>query len=127
MIENPHKWLTRGDVLVLLLATVLLSTLYIYYWSGSGRDSQALVMVNGKSWARLNLFNNQDFRVSGALGDSVLRVRDGKVRFMDSPCSTKQCVHQGWISRSGEVAVCLPNRVSIRIPAVDPRYDSINF
>ncbi len=119
--------LSRGDGLVLLLAAGLLVGLYVNYWSSDGHGAEALVMVDGKPWARLNLFHDHDLVVPGPLGENFIQVRDGQVRFAASPCLNKLCVHAGWLNQGGEVAVCLPNRVSLRILGSDPRFDAINF
>lgn len=127
MKYGEYKWLTRGDALLITGVLLLVLGLYFIFWQSSGRNSEALVLVNGETWARLNLFQNQDLEVPGPLGVSHIQVRDGRVRFVDSPCPNKLCVLQGALSQGGEVAVCLPNRVSVKIPAADPRFDSINF
>lgn len=118
---------TRGDLIVMVLCAMLLAGLYLGYWQASARSAEAVIMVNGKNWARLELFYNQDFEVPGPLGISHIQVRDGKVRFVDSPCPNKLCVHQGWITETGESATCLPNRISVRILATDPRFDTMSF
>lgn len=119
--------LSRGDGLVLLLMAGLLVGLYVNYWQADGHGAEAVVLVGGKPWARLNLFHDHDLTVPGPLGDSHIQVRDGQVRFIASPCPNKLCVHTGWLNQGGEVAVCLPNRVSLQILASDPRFDAINF
>ena len=123
------KWptLSRGDVVVWLLALLLLIGLYTAFWQSDGHGAEAVVLVNGKRWARLDLFHNQDLIVPGPLGHSHIQVRDGQARFVGSPCPNKLCVHTGWLSQGGEVAVCLPNKVSLQILASDPRFDAINF
>lgn len=39
----------------------------------------------------------------------------GRIRFTEATCPDKVCVSTGWISRIGQIAVCLPNRTIIRI------------
>lgn len=119
--------LRRGDGLILVIALGLILALYMAFWQVSGRSAEAMVMVNGENWARLNLFQDQDISVPGPLGVSHVQVRDGAVRFVDSPCPNKLCVLQGPLRQGGEVAVCLPNLVSVKVLADDPRFDSINF
>ncbi len=119
--------MSRGDGAVLLAALALLLGLYTMFWHAEGHGAEAVVRVGGKPWARLNLFQDQDLHVPGPLGESHIQVRDGQARFVDSPCPNKLCVHSGWLSQGGEVAVCLPNRVSLQVLASDPRFDAINF
>lgn len=119
--------LSRGDAVVWLLAAILLIGLYAAYWQADSHGAEVVVLVNGERRARLDLFQNQDIDVQGPLGHSHIQVRDGQVRFVSSPCLNKFCVHTGWLNQGGEVAICLPNKVSLQILADDPRFDAINF
>jgi hypothetical protein len=119
--------ISRGDSVVIVMAVALLLSVFITLWQPEGHGAEAVVYLNGKRWARLNLFENKDIQVPGPLGISRLQVRNGQIRFVDSPCPTKLCVHAGWLSQGGETATCLPNRVSIQVLGDDPRYDTINF
>ena len=116
-----------GDVMVFLSALILLGFLYSSYWRDAYLGNQAAIMLAGKHWMNVDLFQNQWIDVPGPLGISKLQVEDGKIRFVQSPCDGKQCIHQGWISHGGELAACLPNKVSVQILSADPRFDSINF
>jgi len=57
--------LSRGDTVVWLLAATLLVGLYMMFWQADGHGAEAVVLVNGKRWARLDLFQNQDLDVQG--------------------------------------------------------------
>lgn len=118
---------TKGDVLVIIIAFAIVLSVFTTLWRNDGYGAEAVVLIDGQRWARLNLFQNQDIKVPGQLGVSLLQVRDGQVRFMDSPCSNKICIHTGWIRQGGETATCLPNRVSLQVLGSNPRFDSINF
>lgn len=119
--------LTAGDKLILLLALLLVAFAYNAYWGSSVYGNQAAIMVSGKHKMSIDLYENRVFKVKGKLGESELQVVDGKIRFLSSPCDGKQCIYQGWISQSGEIAVCVPNEVSVRILGPDPRFDTMNF
>lgn len=56
-------------------------------------------------------------RVITITGEYVNRIEiDGdRVRFLESDCPNLFCVNTGWISEPYQTAVCLPNRVMIRI------------
>ena len=43
----------------------------------------------------------------------LLEIRDHRICFQHSDCPDKICIHNGWLGREGEQAVCLPNRVSV--------------
>lgn len=53
--------------------------------------------------------------VRGALGVTVVRVEDGHIEFVSSPCPHKICMERGKIAAQGDYIVCVPNGVSARI------------
>ncbi len=75
----------------------------------------------------VGLGEDRTIEIEGSRGKSMLEVSDGAIRFVDSPCRTKRCVHAGWLKLSGEFAACLPNQVSILIAGDKRRFDAINF
>lgn len=40
---------------------------------------------------------------------------DGRIRFVDVDCPDKLCEGFGWLDSAGEIAVCMPNRVSVTV------------
>ncbi len=119
--------MTRADFIVTLGAVALLPFLYVASWGNGARGEQARILVGGKEYARVPLYQAQRLEIPGALGVSVLEIKDGKIRFIASPCRGKQCVHSGWLALSGEFAACLPNRISVHVAGREPRYDAVNF
>lgn len=122
-----YAQLTRGDRALLLTALLLLCLLFWIYWGQGGLSAQAAIYVGGRFWSKVDLYQPQQLEIKGKLGVSRLQIEDGKIRFISSPCSTQQCVHQGWIHVGGESVTCLPNGISVQVLSPDPRYDSINF
>ncbi|MEQ1673721.1 MAG: NusG domain II-containing protein, partial [Candidatus Nitrotoga sp.] len=37
------------------------------------------------------------------------------------------CVQQGWLKQAGEIALCLPNQVSVELSNGKSSYDSLNY
>ena len=48
-------------------------------------------------------------------------IKSGTAYISEASCPDKQCMKQGKISRAGEMLVCLPNRVVVKI--VDSKKD----
>ena len=48
-----------------------------------------------------------------------LEVRDGKIRFFDSPCPDHQCEGFGWISQDFEFAACMPAHAVVMIQTAE--------
>lgn len=116
------------DAGVLMVAGACLIASYAWFWSATGgRGERASIWVAGKQLREVSLSSPQTLQVDGPLGTSTIQVRDGRVRVVDSPGRQKLCVRAGWMSRSGESVICLPNQVVVRVDGGRPRFDSMNF
>ncbi len=107
--------MTRGDLLAVAVAGALVGTLYARYWQPSIAADSFEVRSGGERLGRYSLTSNQLLTVNGRIGEAVLEVKDGRVRFRSAPCRNQVCVHSGWLAHSGDVAACLPSRISIRL------------
>lgn len=119
--------MTRGDALVLLLVIGLCLACAWYFWAPTDPPARVQIRVQGEIIATLPLNRDQVLTVDGLLGETEIEVRAGRVRFIDAPCSNKQCILRGWVERSGDMAACLPNRVSVSIIGQDSWFDAVNF
>lgn len=121
--------MTLADRLLYLSTLIALPFIYLYFWQPVQNARYADIHVDGHYQQRISLNQNQVLHVHGDQGDSIIEINNGKIRFKDSPCTSKRCVLSGWLQHSGEFAACLPNRVSIALLnfADTNRYDSINF
>ncbi len=107
---------TRADK-ILFVVIFILSCLTLFLmtrWNPAGQ--QAVIEINGHPYSKLNLLEPQHSFIPGKLGTMTITVRDGQIAVTESPCPQQVCVHSGAIYRSGELLVCVPNRVVIRIP-----------
>ena len=119
--------MTRADYCVLAGALLLLPWLYASYWHRGGTGEEVrIVGADGKE-ILASLHEDRELRIPGPLGTSVLEIRDGRVRFVSSPCHGQLCVHAGWLHLGGEFTACLPNRISVAVVGPELRYDTINF
>ena len=47
--------------------------------------------------------------------ESAAPVEPGRLRFVESPCRNRVCIHRGWLNTAGDSSACLPNRVSVSL------------
>lgn len=120
------KLLTTADKLLLSCIILLLPLLYFSVWFQELHADSVKIWSPNHGFQSYTLNQEQKILVEGALGNSVLEIQNGKVRFVDSPCINKVCIRAGWLSRAGGFAACLPNKVSMEITG-EIKYDSINF
>jgi len=110
---------TIADKLLLISLIIISVSGFIFIKKAFPQGTDVRIEVNGKPAYKLPLNTNTTISVKGIIGDTVVEIRDRKVRIKESPCPNKICVHNGWIV-SGAV-VCLPNRVIVTIVSPENR------
>ncbi len=115
-----------GDYLVISLGLLLVVYLFKTLWH-SEHAAKIQVRQGNQIVATLSLNQDRLMDVVGPLGISKIEIKQGKVRFLSSPCTNQYCVHQGWLYHEGQAAICLPNRVSLELLGSQKSYDSLNY
>lgn len=115
-----------GDYLVMLAGVALVVLLFKTLWQHE-TAAKIIIRQGDHIFATLSLNQERNLVVHGPIGDSHIVIHQGKVRFASSPCNSQYCVHQGWLSQAGQVAICLPNRVSVELIGATKSYDSLNY
>jgi heptaprenyl diphosphate synthase len=87
---------------------------------GGSSGTTVLVDVHDRTVARLDLRIDSEVMVAGEHGALRVQTQGGRVRVAEADCPNHICVRTGWRSRAGEVIVCVPNRVVIRILGAPP-------
>lgn len=118
--------LKAGDWAVSLAGAVLVAALAAICWR-QGSAGRVLIRSAGKPFAELSLSIPQRIAVPGPLGVTEIEIRNGVVRVARDPGPRQLCVHQGWLTRAGQLAICLPNRVSIEVVGRDRSHDSLAY
>ena len=109
--------LLLGDAAVLAVLAAAVAALSLPR-AAAGRPSVAQVESSGRAVSSLDLRKDAVHEIEGTLGVTRLEVRGGRVRVLSSPCPRQACRHGGWIGEAGEMLVCLPNEVVVRLPGV---------
>jgi hypothetical protein len=120
---------TVADRIIIGLALALLVWLYSHYWIAPSLFADyALIWVANQPPKRFNLEKTQQISVQGHLGESLIEIKEGKIRFVSSPCQMKYCIHSGWLTHNGEVVACLPNQITIQLQTTEKQqFDSIAY
>ncbi|RPF43150.1 hypothetical protein EDD70_2110 [Hydrogenoanaerobacterium saccharovorans] len=117
----PEKKLKFKKNDFILLGVLLVAALAVaaFYFIGSNNDHPiAVISVDGKNIMKVDLAKAEDktFSLDKKSGLPVsFEIRDHKIRFVDVNCPDHVCENVGFISRSGESAVCLPNKTALVI------------
>jgi hypothetical protein len=115
-----RKFIVKEDLLFLLcLAGVLFA--FHFFMTRSGMEGQgsaeyAEISVDGRVDVVAELGEDGVYTPTGRPAVQIA-VRDGAAGFVRSDCPDKICIHSGFLSTPGQSAVCLPNKVVLRIAA----------
>ena len=116
-----------GDWLILFLCLLLVPLSWSMAQSNSGVMAAIEITVGDQPAVVYPVKEQQQITVAGDLGDSVVEIRNGRVRMISSPCNGKICILSGWHQHSGDNIICLPNKVGVSLISHQERYDGINF
>ena len=119
------QFLKAGDWLTLLLGGICVALLAFKLWSGDIAD-KAVIRSGGKIFREVPLSQDQQIEVPGPLGISVISIQNRKARIASDPSPRQYCVRQGWLQQAGEIALCLPNQVSVELTGSRKKYDSLS-
>ena len=115
-----------GDWLVAALGLAFCVVSFPLAWQ-AGVAEKAVVKRSGEVFAELDLSRNREIEVPGPLGMTRIAVEKRRIRVVSDPGPRQYCVRQGWLSRSGAVAICAPNQVSLSLAGGQAEHDSLNY
>ncbi len=124
----------RGDrVLIILIVAVITAFFTVQYWQPNQADSLAQgssyanITLDGQLYRRVELTEqSQEIEIQTERGYDLLQISDFGIRVIESDCPQKICMTYGQIDQSGEVIVCLPNRMLIEIDGWDHQDNEID-
>lgn len=118
------RFMTKWDK-VLIIAIIILSIsglLVVKEMAWNDGTKYLVVTVNNREYKRFSLGKNmigEIIDIDTEYGHNKIEIGDGKARIIESDCPDHLCERQGWISKPGHIAVCLPNRLFIEIISND--------
>jgi hypothetical protein len=103
-------------ILILTLFTIASFIGTILYSNKKYNEIYVEIEVDGKLYKKVPLENHEEIiKIESAEGTNIIEITQGKVHVEDANCPDKVCVKDGFISKPGQILVCLPNRVLIQI------------
>ena len=121
--KEKRKLYNKSDLIIFAALILIAAVFYIYTTYGHGTGNTVCeIKVDGKTVKTIDLSDKSkhDYELELAQNNHIhFKVKDNAIAFISSDCPDKICVNTGYISSAGQSAVCLPNRVSIHIIAVD--------
>lgn len=112
--------LTKADkyLIIFIIVVSLTSMLFVKSGLNNYNTKYISVKVDGSEYKKITFGQNmvgQQIPIKTEFGYNVIEVGEDKVRVIEADCPDKLDVKQGWISKPGEIIVCLPNRLTVEI------------
>lgn len=109
------KILTPGDKILIVVFLVLAGMSLIALNRLQQPGSMVIIEVAEKVLYQVNINEPQELTVTGPIGETMIKIDEGAAQVTQSDCPEKICIKTGKIRHEGEIIVCVPNRVVIRI------------
>lgn len=122
------KILTKGDkyLMVFIVIISLVSLIYVKNSAFNYKEKYISIQIDGEEIKKI-IFDKKlvgkTIPIKTEYGYNLIEIGDEEVRVIEADCPDKLDVKQGYISKTGEVIVCLPNRLVIEIKGVDDERD----
>lgn len=133
IILKKINMLKKGDILVggivLLLIIASFGGVKLFNSMNSGSGKIAVIRQNNVVIKRIDLDKLQKSETINVDGDyhNTILAENGRIRFQDANCPDLVCVKTGWLKNNGDMAVCLPNKVSVKIEGSGEALDGVAF
>ena len=114
-MDKLKNVLKTGDIILIALLSLSIVFSFSLLRLSSTQGQLVSISVNGREVYRFSLSQNRSFTVQGPLGKTLIQIENNKVWVASAPCPQKICMKMGKISKPGEIIVCIPNKVFIKI------------
>ena len=120
MVRRVTERRTRRPVLtwadrLTLYALLGLGVGFLLVPPGSGAATGVAITGRGGFTVEAAIAEEGTYEVPGPLGATAVVVRDGAAAVESSPCPHQMCVSMGAVASPGQVIVCVPNGVVVRV------------
>ena len=119
----PKKLIIYKNYIFSCFLVLIFCGLFIYYFLWTDHDDYSVEMLSPKEKISQSLFKDCKIQVKGVTGTVFVEIIRHKVHIIQSNCPDKICIKTGFISKPGQVIICSPNQVIVRIFRKKPKKD----
>ena len=125
-MKKVEKLLIIG---IVLISSILLGAMTLA--KPAQANASIVIVIDNEVKHRIPLMVEEEMQTyEFKFGEQTgyLEVKNGKVRMLEMPkeiCPEGICSETGWIARSSQAIVCLPNKIFVTIQGLDDKNDEI--
>ena len=117
---------TKDVILLAILLIVAIVSFFIIH-SKPNENLEAVIVKDNQTYKIINLNEVEQpyqINIDGSI-PVIISVEKNSIYFKNSECPDKICVNTGRLSKAGDIAVCLPAKISIELRGNQKEFDSI--
>ena len=107
----------KNDIILIgtLLGVIAVLFLVMFFVKQNTVNGEAVVLIEGREYARYPLSKDRTVEIPGLLGNNVLVIEEGNAYMSSAVCPDKVCMGFGKIHYNTEMIVCLPGNIVVII------------
>lgn len=117
MIGKEKRKLFKLNDIIIIIVLLFVSIVSLYFIRSNNSDYLiAQISYNGDIVKEIDLESATDIVFTLSENKNVsFQILNHKIRFVNTNCPDKLCEKFGYLDKPNDVAICLPNKVSLRI------------
>ena len=111
----------KGDFFIFVFIVAIIVTTSVFFYRQPGEAKIVKIYVDGEEYGAYTFSQRYetifDVPAKGGYrtGYNRIRIKDETVTVIDSSCPNKDCVYMGSIRDAGDMLICLPYKIVIRL------------
>lgn len=122
-----ERKLFRKSDLIVIAAVLLLAAVLLIPGLLKKEKLVATVYADGEIIETIDLSAVSDGYTFSPKDGTQIQVENGKIRFLSAVCRDKLCVNSGWLTKNGQTAACLPERIVISVSGGESSPDALTY
>lgn len=109
----------KDFILIFVVSLIIAGAFGVNYFVNTKNLDSIEIYMDNKLYKTYDINDKEEIKVKSKEGYNIVKIHDKGVEIIEASCPDKVCIHQGFITKSSESIVCLPNKVHIKITTED--------
>ncbi len=124
--------LRLGDFVIIGLVLLAALGCTLAFWQGKTDTLYCVVSQNGEELSRIRLVEGYEQTIQleaiyrGETIYNTIQIDGKTVRFSHATCPDQLCVHAGTLTQGGQIAVCLPAGIILKLEGENALFDGVS-
>jgi len=121
------KYFKKADLILLIIILALSVLGFVLLRKPVSENALVEISVSGEPTQTYSLSTDAEYEIKTEYGYNIILVENGQVRVLDTDCPNKDCMNFGAISGEGQIILCLPHKLSVRIIGGEGDLDAVSY